>query len=105
MLLGSAGVFLAVVLGCGRKSVQEIHVLPNMKSIQEVQREYEERWMALPGVMGVGIGECEGRPCFKVLISGNRPPKDLPPEAEGYRVQTVTSDTIRALDSGQDSSR
>ena len=93
------GISLAFTTGCGGKPARNRG--SDMKPIEEIQREHESRWMSLPGVVGVGIGDCEGRPCLKVLISGNQPPKELPKEAGGYEVRTETSGPIQALDSGR----
>ncbi len=75
-----------------------------MKSIEQVQRENEKKWMALPGVIGVGIGECEGSPCLKILVS-EKSPDGFPKRVEGYRVEVIISGSVRALDSNPDSIR
>ena len=39
------------------------------KTIQQVLTEHSGSLMALPGVVGVGQGECSGKPCIRVLAS------------------------------------
>ncbi len=38
-------------------------------SIEEAQEELTPQVMSLPGVVGIAIGECEGKPCIKVLVA------------------------------------
>lgn len=57
-------------------------------TIEEVQEAYTERWMRLPGVVGTGIGLCEGEPCIRVFLSRPSPEaRDaIPSRVEGYAV-------------------
>ncbi len=57
-------------------------------SIEEVQEELTPQVMALPGVVGIAIGECEGKPCIKVMVASKT--KELlariPSTYKGYKV-------------------
>jgi hypothetical protein len=39
------------------------------KPITMVKDQYGDRLMAIPGVVGVGVGECGGQPCIKVFVA------------------------------------
>ena len=57
-------------------------------SIEEAQEELTPQVMALPGVVGIAIGQCEGKPCIKVLVASKT--KELlariPSAYKGYKV-------------------
>lgn len=57
-------------------------------AIEEVQDAHTEEWMALPGVVGTGIGLCDGEPCIRVFLSRPSPETEeaIPSVVEGYRV-------------------
>jgi hypothetical protein len=70
-----------------------------MKPIEQVQREHEADWLALPGVEGVGVAECDGKPCLKVFISApDTSHAGIPSEADGYPVQIEVTGPFRALE-------
>ena len=68
-------------------------------TLQEVKAKHAPRFLALPGVVSVGIGRAaEGR---EVIVSGldrARPETQarLPAELEGYRVRVQIIGTVRA---------
>ena len=70
------------------------------KAIEAVLEQAAERFMALPGVAGVGQGECDGEPCIQVLVAESTPEllKRIPPEIEGYPVAMAETGEFRALD-------
>jgi hypothetical protein len=56
-------------------------------SIQEVKKRHEARWMALPGVVSVGVGrDRDGAHSIIIGLDGPRPETQaqLPREVEGY---------------------
>lgn len=57
-------------------------------TIEEVQDAHTEEWMALPGVVGTGIGLCDEAPCIRVFLSRPSPETEeaIPSIVEGYRV-------------------
>jgi outer membrane lipoprotein SlyB len=70
------------------------------KTIQQVQEEHTAAWMALPGVVGTAIGQCDGRPCILVLTAANTEQirKQIPATVEGYPVVVQYTGEIRARD-------
>ncbi|HMQ53570.1 MAG TPA: hypothetical protein PKE64_16035 [Anaerolineae bacterium] len=67
------------------------------KDIVEVQAKHEAQLMSLPGVVGVGIGECEGKPCLKVLVERKTPEleRQIPSELEGFKVELEESGPLQ----------
>ncbi len=70
------------------------------RAIEEVLAERTPEWMEVPGVVGTGIGLCEGEPCIVVYVSERTPEvgERIPAEVEGYRVRIEETGPIRALD-------
>ena len=66
-------------------------------SIEGAQEELTPQVMALPGVVGIAIGECEGSPCIKVLVASKT--KELlgkiPSTYKGYKVEVEEVGEIR----------
>jgi len=66
-------------------------------SIEEAQAELTPQVMALPGVVGIAIGECEGKPCIKVLVASKT--KELlgkiPSTYKGHKVAVDEVGEIR----------
>ncbi len=70
------------------------------RTIQQVQQEYTDEWMALPGVIGTAIGRRGNQPCILILtesgadqISGA-----LPSTVEGYPIVVEHTGNIRAVE-------
>ena len=44
--------------------------------------------MSLPGVVGIGQGECDGQPCIRVFVVKKTEEllKQIPPVIDGYEV-------------------
>lgn len=72
------------------------------KTIESVLKQHTDQLMSLPGVVGTAIGECEGKPCIKVLVVKKTPElvKKIPSTLEGFLVVIEETGEIRALDSG-----
>ncbi len=70
------------------------------KTIDEVLGEHTDEWMSIPGVVGTAIGECEGKPCIRVLVVNKTPElrKKIPSKLEGFVVYVQETGEIRALD-------
>ena len=66
--------------------------------IATVQRQHESSIMNVPGVVGVGIGECEGEPCIRVLVEDRTPELEsrIPKELEGFKVDIEATGPIQA---------
>ena len=68
------------------------------KSIEEVLAEHTQVWMAIPGVIGTGIGEYENAPCIKVLVLQKTDSliERIPKVIDGYVVTIEETGEIRA---------
>ncbi len=66
-------------------------------SIEEAQEELTPQVMALPGVVGIAVGECEGKPCIKVLVASKSQELlgKLPSTYKGYKVEVDEVGEIR----------
>jgi hypothetical protein len=71
------------------------------QTIEAVLQEHTGRLMALPGVVGTGIGECAGKPCIKVFVvrKTSELAAKIPASLRGYAVAVEETGEIRALDS------
>lgn len=71
-----------------------------MPSIEQVLARETDGWMALPGVVGTGIGLCEDVPCIKVFASGTVDDLKavIPEKVDGYSVVIEPSGPFRARD-------
>lgn len=69
-------------------------------SIAEVLKDRTDWLLSLPGVVGTGIGERDGKPCIRVLVDRNTEElaRTIPKTLGGYRVETVETGKIRPLD-------
>ncbi len=65
--------------------------------IMAVQEQYESQLMSIPGVVGVGIGECEGQPCLKVLVEEESPEleRQIPKQLEGFKVDIEVTGALK----------
>ncbi len=72
----------------------------------EIKTRHEAALLALPGVVGVGVGLLPpghpqgGRLAIVVLVRGG-PPQGLPPQLEGFPVDVVEAGDIEALADGR----
>lgn len=93
---------LGALAACTRQALESEHRESRMerKTIEEVLKQHTDRLMSLPGVVGTAIGECEGKPCIKVLVVKKTPEllKKIPPKLEGFSVSVEETGEIRRLD-------
>jgi regulator of protease activity HflC (stomatin/prohibitin superfamily) len=68
-------------------------------TIEQVKERHETELMAIEGVVGVGIGECEGEPCVKVLLKNESSDlkRQIPTQLDGYPVDTEVVGSLEAL--------
>ncbi len=92
---------LSSCTGTGNRSDNAPLETTVVRSIEEVQEAFTREWMDLPGVVGTGIGLCEGQPCIKVFISGDLQELEgrIPDEVEGHRVVLERTGAFQARDS------
>ncbi len=67
-------------------------------TIEQVQERYQDQWMAIPGVVGVGIGAIDDKPVIKVLVVQKTAALEqkIPKMVEGYSVVIEETGEIRA---------
>jgi len=87
-------------VSCIDKAVDDLQGNVNMASdtIEQVVNKHTEELMAVPGVVGVGQGLCDNKPCIKVYIMEKSPESDrrIPSSLDGYKVSTEVTGEIRA---------
>ena len=68
--------------------------------IQEVFKQHTDRLMAIPGVVGTAIGECDGSPCIKVFVVKKTTDimNKIPSKLDGFPVAVEETGTIRRLE-------
>ena len=68
------------------------------KSIVQVLNEHADQLMSIPGVSGVGIGDCRGSPCIKIFVVKATPSvtRHLPTRLDGYEVVIEETGEFRA---------
>jgi hypothetical protein len=69
-------------------------------TIEQVQQEHTDEWMAIPGVVGTAIGRRNGRPCILVLAASDTEQvrQRIPSTVNGYPLFVQYMGEIRALD-------
>lgn len=67
------------------------------RSIDEVLAAHTDSLMAIPGVVGMAVGLCDGERCIKVLLADSNPAtkRKIPGRLEGYRVVVEVTGTVR----------
>lgn len=70
------------------------------RTIEQVQQEHTDEWMAIPGVVGVALGQSAGKACILVLTAADteRVREQIPATVDGYPVVIQYTGNIRALD-------
>jgi hypothetical protein len=69
------------------------------RDIKTVMESHTGELMAVPGVVGVAIGETDdGTPCILVLVESGEVCRELPDTLEGYPVCILESGRIRPMD-------
>jgi hypothetical protein len=69
-------------------------------TIKEVLKRHTDHLMAVPGVVGTAIGECDGSPCLKVFVVKKTTDiaNKIPSKLEGFPVAVEETGTIRRLE-------
>ena len=69
-------------------------------SIERAHKQLTDSVIDLPGVAGVGIGECDGRPCLKVMVEEMTPElsEAIPNSVDGFTVEVEETGPFRALE-------
>ncbi len=82
---------VGIVVGCSSP-------IRSSDAIAEVKERQESKLMSIPGVVGVGIGECEGKSCIKVYVKQKTPEQErqIPQQVEGFKVDIEATGPIEA---------
>ncbi|MBD2255249.1 hypothetical protein H6G14_28955 [Nostoc parmelioides FACHB-3921] len=66
--------------------------------MEQVKEQYESDLLRINGVVGVGISECEDKPCIKVYLNNESPnlKRQIPKQLDGFKVDTQVTGTIQA---------
>lgn len=92
-------VLLGLLLGVSWMLLPEKEPRVSKPAIELVKEQHESELMAVEGVVGVGIGECQGQPCIEVYLadeSSNLRPQ-IPTQLNGYQVSTKVLGKIEVL--------
>ncbi len=66
-------------------------------SIESTKAKHEDRLMALPGVVGVGIGEKDGEPVIRVYLAARSASRgDIPEVLDGWPTDLEVIGTVSA---------
>lgn len=82
---------VVIVIGCSSP-------VRSSDDISGVKERQESKLMSIPGVVGVGIGECEAKPCLKVFVTQQTVEleRQIPQQVEGYKVDIEATGPIEA---------
>jgi hypothetical protein len=93
-------VIAGFVLGCRPGTIENHKRAHDMQklTIEQVQEKYQDQWMAVPGVIGVGIGAVANKPVIMVMVAKKAPEirQKIPKTVEGYSVVIEETGEIRA---------
>jgi len=70
-----------------------------MSSAAEVKRRHESQLMRMRGVVGVGIGQKDGKDCIRIYVEKDTPKvrAEIPEALEEIPVEVVVAGTFKAL--------
>jgi hypothetical protein len=92
--LAAAAVIVLVAGGCVKSGNEGGSHPPPAAQVLD---RYSPAWMAVPGVVGTGVGTCEDRPCLKVFVIERTPEieRRIPHSADGYPVVVEVTGVVR----------
>ena len=81
-----------------KRPLEQEETSPMKSTIEAAQAKLTDRVMALPGVVGLGIGVCESAPCIKIYVVQRTPELEgeIPSTFEGFPVEIQVTGEIRA---------
>ena len=97
--ISAAGIIAGCCSYSGHGDLEKGRTMPE-RTIEQVQEEHTDEWMAIPGVEGTAIGLFEGKPCIKIFTSSKAQEirDKIPSTVEGYPVIIEETGAFRALD-------
>jgi hypothetical protein len=89
-------VLAAVLAGCAGGGSRNEGRPVSGRTIEQVLAAHTDSLMALPGVVGTAIGQCDGAPCIRVFLSQSTAAGQsrVPARLEGYLVKVEVSGPI-----------
>ncbi len=97
------GLLAGLLVNCSGKSEADKagesgKVQVAQKSIEQVQADHTSAWMKIPGVVGTAIGECNGKPCIKILADSltSAIKTQIPKAIDGYPIEIEVTGEFRA---------
>lgn len=100
LILRVGGILLIFLfINCRESGTKQPEENQKMQKIMEVQKKHQHEIMALPGVVGVGIGAEDGNLVIKVLVKQKTPAliEKIPAELDGFKVVIEEVGEIKAL--------
>lgn len=94
------GILIFIFLSaCTKKTLDDGESDMPKYSIEEVLKKHSVRLMAIPRVVGVGQGLCDGKDCIKVFVEAKSQELErrISTEIDGYTVDLVESGEIKPL--------
>ena len=98
-ILATAGLLLVLAVAVVGGEQNGARSPMPQRTIAEVLSQQTDRFMALPGVVGVAEGQCDGRSCIKVFVKKKTAEVlgKIPSAVEGYPVSIEETDEFRAF--------
>lgn len=92
-------VLIIFSINCRESGTKQPEENAKMQKIMEVQKKHQHEIMAVPGVVGVGIGAENGNLVLKVLVKKKTPAliEKIPTELDGFKVMLEEVGEIKAL--------
>lgn len=75
-------------------------MVENQQTIREIKKKYEQQWLAIKEVVGVGIGTLENKEIgiiISVIKLDDTIRKKIPNEVEGVKIEIRESGEFKAL--------
>jgi len=85
----------------GRDGVSGVEAESAQGFLESVLMQHRSEWMSLPGVVGCGLGEKDGKQCIVVFVAKLTAAliSSLPREVKGCAVVIEETEPFRALES------
>jgi len=74
----------------------EREAVDTLETLKDIQKRHEATILAIPGVVGMGIGLCGNTPCFEILLLDDSVKTPVPSDIEGVMTRTVVTGEIKA---------
>ncbi|MGM3307992.1 hypothetical protein ACSQ6I_18790 [Anabaena sp. WFMT] len=67
------------------------------RTIEQIKERYESDLLNIDGVVGLGISECDNKPCIKVYLENESPnlKQQIPEQLDGFKVDAQVTGAIQ----------